>query len=84
MFVIIRLVRLELVTCGSKPGGKRGLNSSRLVDIGLGSSMIMGRGIGLFSVGTNLGSKGIREGLPTCMGEIASCCLLGPTGVPSF
>lgn len=39
--------------------GKRGLNSSILVDIGLG----------LFSVGSNIGSEGIRERLPTTSKE---------------
>lgn len=32
---------------------------------------------------SEIGSKGIREGLYTCMGEHANCCVLVPSVVPS-
>ena len=56
------------------------------MEIGLGSnsSVLVDIGLGLFSVRSKIGSERIKEGLPMCVGVTANCCLLGPTGVPSF
>ena len=54
------------------------------MDSGLESSMLVDSGVGLLAFGSRLGSDGVWEGLTMCVGGTAGCCLLVPTGVPSF